>query len=182
MRLLIAKNLSLRPKIQIMRKTVLLYAAIASLLLAACNNDSEKPAKTDATTQTAAPAQPEPAKVDSPAAATPAVWAGVQEVTDAAFEQKVLKNPGLTIVDFSAVWCGPCKVLKPLFKEAASSYEGKASFATIDVDENPTVSEQYKVQSIPLLLFFKNGKVVHKIVGLISAKELNSAIDKALKA
>jgi thioredoxin 1 len=92
----------------------------------------------------------------------------------------VLGNPGLTVVDFNAVWCGPCKTLKPIFNKAANDFAGKASFATIDVDENPVVSELYRVSSIPLLLFFKGGKQVHSIVGLVDAKTLNAAINKAL--
>jgi thioredoxin 1 len=71
-------------------------------------------------------------------------------------------------------------MLKPIFNKAASDYEGKASFASIDVDESPTVSEQYKVQSIPLLLFFKDGKVVNSMLGLMSAKELYAAVEKHL--
>ena len=69
-------------------------------------------------------------------------------------------------------------MLKPIFNKAANDFAGKASFASIDVDENPTVSEKYKVQSIPLLLFFKGGKVVKSIVGLVSAKEVYTAIEK----
>lgn len=174
-------------QIECMRKTILSYIA-AALVLAACNNEagnkavaSQNPVAKEATTPEmpqATPAAPAAPATSEPA--TTAAWKGVQEVNDAAFAQKVLNNPGLTIVDFNATWCGPCKALKPIFNKAANDFEGKASFASIDVDENPTVSEKYKIQSIPLLLFFKDGKVVKNIVGLISGKELYAAIQQHL--
>ena len=156
------------------------------MVLAACNNtgDNKEVANKEVTTDkpavTANPA-PDTTAQAAPATTAPAAtaaWKGVQEISDAAFAEKVLNNPGLTVVDFNATWCGPCKMLKPIFNKAANDFAGKASFASIDVDENPTVSEKYKVQSIPLLLFFKGGKVVKSIVGLVSAKEVYTAIEK----
>jgi thioredoxin 1 len=171
-----------------MRKIFLLFS-IAALLFTACNNEPSKEeqaviaaAKEPAITEAEAKALKDSSTANqrAPAPATTAAWEGVKEVNDAVFAQKVLNNPGLTIVDFNATWCGPCKMLKPIFNKAAIDFAGKASFASIDTDENPTVSEQYKVQSIPLLLFFKDGKVVSSIVGLVSAKEIYAAIAKNL--
>ncbi len=105
---------------------------------------------------------------------------GVQPVSDADFTQKVLQNPGLTIVDFNATWCGPCRLLEPIFKKAAADFTGKASFTSMDVDENPATREQYKIQSIPLLLFFKDGKIVHRITGLPDKAELYQSVEKSM--
>jgi thioredoxin 1 len=173
-----------------MRKTIVSFIA-AALVLAACNNEaSNKEAQPTPAAAKEAPITEVEAKAlkDSSTAnqsapaqsATPVAWKGVKEINDAEFAQKVLNNPGLTIVDFNAICCGPCKMLKPILDKAANDFAGKASFASIDVDENRSLSEQYKVQSIPLLLFFKGGKVVKSIEGLVGAKELYTAIEKNL--
>ncbi len=167
-----------------MRKTILSCVA-AVMVLAACNNEASNkeaaasnPAAKEAPLLDTSKATPVPDPTPVPAPATTAAWKGVKEINDAAFGDKVINNPGLTVVDFNATWCGPCKMLKPIFDKAANDFSGKASFASIDVDENPTVSEKYKIQSIPLLLFFKGGKVVKSIEGLVSAKEIYTAIEK----
>ncbi len=154
------------------------------LLLTSCSNNSTSIPEKDPPTVQNTPVPP----VDTPAAkpvSTPqksvTAWQGVQEITDASFTQKVLSNPGLTIVDFNAVWCGPCKKLKPIFAKAAEKFSGKASFASIDTDASPTVSMLYKVESIPLLLFFKEGKIVNRITGLPDAAEFDAAVEKALQ-
>jgi thioredoxin 1 len=154
------------------------------LLLASCSNNSASAPEKDVTTtqkSTAAPADSPNAKPEPAPQKSVAGWQGVQEITDASFTQKVLSNPGLTIVDFNATWCGPCKKLKPIFTKAAEKFSGRASFASIDTDANPTVSALYKVQSIPLLLFFKEGKMVNSITGLPDAAEFDAAVEKALK-
>jgi thioredoxin 1 len=163
----------------------ILVSSCFLLLLAGCSNNSASNTEKEATT-TAAQDKPSPT-IDTPAA-NPVVapekpvagWQGVQEITDASFTQKVMSNPGLTIVDFNATWCGPCKKLKPIFNKAAEKFSGRASFASIDTDANPTVSMLYKVESIPLLLFFKEGKIVNRITGLPDAAELDAAVEKAL--
>ncbi len=165
-----------------MRTIIVSYCFL--LLLAGCSNNSTSNTEKETST-----AQDKPAPiVDTPAAnpvAAPeksvAGWQGVQEISDASFTQKVMSNPGLTIVDFNATWCGPCKKLKPIFAKAAEKFSGKASFASIDTDANPTVSMLYKVESIPLLLFFKEGKIVNRITGLPDAAEFDAAVEKALK-
>jgi thioredoxin 1 len=161
----------------------ILVSSCFLLLLSACSNNSESTAEKETTTL---PVNMAPS-VDTPAAKpvtapekSVAAWQGVQEITDASFTQKVMSNPGLTIVDFNATWCGPCKKLKPIFNKAAEKFSGRASFASIDTDANPTVSMLYKVESIPLLLFFKKGKIVNRITGLPDAAELDAAVEKAL--
>ena len=86
--------------------------------------------------------------------------------TDANFEQEVLKADKLVIVDLYADWCGPCKMLAPVIEQLAKNYEGKVKIGKLNVDESPAVAQKYGVMTIPTLLFFKNGEVVHKIVGV----------------
>ena len=93
--------------------------------------------------------------------------ANTTAVTDASFEQEVEKNPGLTIVDFWAAWCGPCRMIAPVLDQLAIEYAGKVKVAKLDVDSNIKTATRYNVRSIPLLLFFKNGKVVDQIVGAV---------------
>jgi thioredoxin 1 len=89
----------------------------------------------------------------------------IVEVTDAQFEQEVLKSDKPVLVDFWAVWCGPCKALAPLVDRIADKYQGKAKVCKMDVDKNNATPVRYQVRGIPTLLFFKDGKVAHQFVG-----------------
>jgi thioredoxin 1 len=157
----------------------ILVSSCFILLLSGCGNNDTATAEKEPPKIPAAEA-PAPKPVAVVTESKTAAWKGVQEITDAEFNSKVLKNTGLTVVDFNATWCGPCKALKPLFDKASDKFAGKASFASMDVDQNPAVSQQFQIQSIPLLLFFKEGKVVNKIIGLVSGAELNKAIEQSL--
>jgi len=84
--------------------------------------------------------------------------------TDGNFQEKVLGS-NVAVVDFWAVWCGPCKMVGPIIEELANDYEGRATIGKMDVDHNPKRSGEFGVRSIPTVLFFRNGKVVDKIVG-----------------
>lgn len=86
--------------------------------------------------------------------------------TDGNFEQEVLKADQLAIVDFYADWCGPCKMLGPVIEQLADEYEGKVKIGKLNVDESPAIAQKYGVMTIPTVLFFKNGEVVHKHIGL----------------
>lgn len=86
--------------------------------------------------------------------------------TDANFEQEVLKADKLVIVDLYADWCGPCKMLAPVIEQLAQDYEGKVKIGKLNVDESPAVAQKYGIMTIPTLLFFRNGEVVHKIIGV----------------
>src|ERR671933_2607399 len=86
-------------------------------------------------------------------------------VTDQTFEQEVEKQPGITVVDFWATWCGPCRMIAPILDQLASEYPGKVRVAKLDVDTNIKTATRFNVRSIPMLLFFKDGKVVDQIVG-----------------
>lgn len=86
-------------------------------------------------------------------------------VTDASFDAEVLKSAKLTVVDFWAEWCGPCRALGPVLEEVSKELEEQAVIAKVNVDSNPKSSSDYQITSIPALLFFKNGQVVERLVG-----------------
>lgn len=100
------------------------------------------------------------------------------EITDANFEQVVLKSDKPVLVDFWAEWCGPCRMVGPAVEELAKDYEGKAVVGKVNVDNNPNVSAQFGIRSIPALLIFKNGQIVDKQVGAVP----KSVLDGKLKA
>ena len=86
-------------------------------------------------------------------------------VTDASFETEVEKHDGLVVVDFWATWCGPCRMIAPVLDQLAKDFDGKVKIAKVDVDANQQSAMRFNVRSIPMLLFFKGGKVVDQIVG-----------------
>lgn len=98
------------------------------------------------------------------------------EVTDATFEETVLKENLPTLVDFWAVWCGPCKMIAPVLEEIAREYEGRLRVAKLDVDHNTQSAMKYGVMSIPTLILFKNGQAVERIVGYIPKDKLLSKL------
>ncbi len=87
------------------------------------------------------------------------------EFTDANFKTSALENDKVVMVDFWAAWCGPCRMISPIVEELADEYGDKALVGKVDVDNNPEVSMEYKVRSIPTILFLKNGEVVDRHVG-----------------
>ena len=87
------------------------------------------------------------------------------EFTDTNFETNVLKSDKLTIVDFWAEWCGPCRAIGPVIEELSKDYAGKVNIGKVNVDTNPQISMNYGITSIPAILFVKGGKVVDKLVG-----------------
>jgi thioredoxin 1 len=86
-------------------------------------------------------------------------------VTDASFDTDVLNSDKPVLVDFTATWCGPCRMIDPIVQELAAEYEGKAVIAKVDVDECPNVSINYGIRSVPTLMIFKGGKPVDHLVG-----------------
>ena len=104
----------------------------------------------------------------------------VREFTDANFETEVLKNEKPTLVDFWAVWCGPCRAIAPMVEGLAKAYDGKISVGKLDVDHNQRVASQFGIRSIPTLLLFKGGKVVKQFVG--NSPQLKGQLEDAFKA
>jgi len=101
-------------------------------------------------------------------------------VTDQTFDLEVLQATSPVVVDFWAVWCGPCRIIAPMVEELSVQYEGKVQFVKLNVDENPETSMKYGIRSIPTLLVFKNGKPVDQVVGAVPKKELQRHVDAVL--
>ena len=101
--------------------------------------------------------------------------ANVVEVTDQNF-QDVTGGAGLSMVDFWAVWCGPCRIVAPIVEQLADEYAGKVTVGKLDVDSNQRTATQYNVRSIPTILFFKEGKVVDQVIGAVPRAALESKI------
>lgn len=100
--------------------------------------------------------------------------------TDSNFENEVLNSDVPVLVDFYADWCGPCKMMAPVIDELSSQYEGKAKIGKLNVDQNGTTAQKYKVMSIPTLLIIKNGEVVDTIVGAVPKQHLEAKIQSVL--
>jgi thioredoxin 1 len=106
--------------------------------------------------------------------------ANVKYVTDADFEAEVIKADVPTLVDFWAVWCGPCKQIAPTVDALADEYQGRVKVAKLDVDHNQITAQQYGVRSIPTLLIFKGGRVVGQLVGAVPRSKLETELQKHL--
>jgi thioredoxin 1 len=104
----------------------------------------------------------------------------ILEVSDQTFEKDVVQADQPTLVDFWAVWCGPCKMIAPVVEELSGEYEGRVKFTKMNVDENMNTPGRYGIRGIPTLMLFKGGKVVDQIVGAVAKANLKQMIDRNL--
>ncbi len=102
------------------------------------------------------------------------------EITDATFDEVVLKSDKPVVVDFWAAWCGPCRMVGPIIDEVSTEYEGKAVVGKVDVDANQEFAAKYGVRNIPTVLVFKGGEIVSRQVGVSPKQVYTDAIDALL--
>ena len=105
---------------------------------------------------------------------------GVIEVSDATFDKDVLQSEQPVLVDFWAVWCGPCKAIAPIVDDIATSYAGKLKVAKVNVDQNGATPSRYGIRGIPALLIFKGGKVADQIVGYVPREVIEEKVNRVL--
>jgi thioredoxin 1 len=105
----------------------------------------------------------------------------VVEVTDQSFEEEVLGSDLPAEVDFWAPWCGPCRMVSPIYDKLAGEYQGKFKFCKVNVDENQDTARKYQIMSIPMQMFFVNGKQVDAILGAVPEHTIRTMVDGILK-
>ncbi|MBI3048761.1 MAG: thioredoxin [Acidobacteria bacterium] len=102
----------------------------------------------------------------------------LKTLTDSNFDQEI--RNGVTLVDFWAEWCGPCRRIAPIVEQLAGEYAGRATIAKLNVDENPNIPGRFMIRGIPTLLLFKNGQLAETLVGLAPKEDIARMIDKHL--
>lgn|ERR1700733_8670601 len=106
--------------------------------------------------------------------------AHIAEITDATFDDEVLKSPQPVLVDFWAAWCGPCRAVSPVVEEVAAAYEGKLKVVKMNVDQNNQTPSRYGIRGIPALLIFKDGRIAEQIVGNVPKDTIDKTVVKVL--
>ena len=101
---------------------------------------------------------------------------GIMDISDSSFDEEILQNEQPAVVDFWAPWCGPCKAIGPVIEDLAGTYGSQIKFAKCNVDDNPATPGKYGIKAIPTLIFFKDGKVVDQITGMVAKTKLEDTI------
>ena len=104
----------------------------------------------------------------------------VKHLSDAEFDEYVIKGDLPSLVDFWAPWCGPCKDIGPIIEELASEFEGKVQITKMNVDDNPTTPGKYGIRAIPTLILFKGGEIVDQVTGAVGKTQLTAMLNKAV--
>ncbi len=107
---------------------------------------------------------------------------GIVDLTSAVWDSEIVQSSGLVMVDFWAVWCGPCRMIAPTIEELAKEYAGKIKVGKLNTDENPEVATKYKIMGIPTVMFFKDGQKVDQVVGAVPKPQLKAKIDSLLSS
>ncbi|TYT73745.1 thioredoxin [Desulfobotulus mexicanus] len=105
---------------------------------------------------------------------------GVLEIGDADFEKEVLQSDKPVLIDFWAPWCGPCRAMTPIIEEMAKKFEGKAKIAKCNVDDNPITPGKFDVKAIPTLIFFKDGKMVEQVTGMMAKPKIEELLNQMI--
>jgi thioredoxin 1 len=107
---------------------------------------------------------------------------GIISATADTWDKEVLQAKELVMVDFWAVWCGPCRIIAPTVEEIAKDYSGRVKVVKLNTDENPEVASKYKIMGIPTVMFFKNGEKLDQVVGAVPKPQLQAKIDSLLSS
>ena len=105
----------------------------------------------------------------------------IVDATTASWDKEILEAESLVMVDFWAVWCGPCRIISPVVEELAKEYAGTVKVAKLNTDENPDIASKYKIMGIPTIMFFKGGEKKDQVVGAVPKEQLKSKIETLLK-
>ena len=104
-----------------------------------------------------------------------------REITGQVFQQEVIRNPKITLVQFKTEWSGACQIIAPIYEELAKSYEGTVHFYSIDIEKEQALEDEYGIMELPTILFFKNGKVIDHVIGMTPRNVLIHKIETALQ-
>ena len=161
--------------------------AVLPIALIACQNNSNA-TKPKVSTEEVSITETKPDPTENMAIPTSYIpkleakkWDGIKEMTDETFKSDILASSTVTLVDFNATWCGPCRQQKPILDKLVKEYAGKVNFASVDVDVCPNTAQMYRISSIPTLAFMQNAKVGGSSIGLTPYNQLKAMIDKALQ-